>query len=154
MDSRLGNQEKNEPLFKSLDQILRSQTTAGTFSRYFQICFFAISLTRSFGIIFLKEINYFDYSHPEDLGDGYEYLLSIMSSQGDAGQFRTPRHIIDFIVDAVNPSKDDSLDPACGTGGFLVSSYKHILEQHDGKDDPEKKEDHLRQTIEKTFSKF
>ncbi|MBU1613299.1 N-6 DNA methylase, partial [Patescibacteria group bacterium] len=68
-------------------------------------------------------------------------LLSIMSSQGDAGQFRTPRHIIDFIVDVVNPTKDDKvLDPACGTGGFLVSSYKHILEQHDGKDDPKNKD--------------
>ena len=48
-----------------------------------------------------------------------EYLLSIMSSQGDAGQFRTPRHIIDFIVDVVNPTIEDKvLDPACGTGGF------------------------------------
>jgi len=64
-----------------------------------------------------------------------------MSSQGDAGQFRTPRHIIEFIVDVLNPSKDDKiLDPACGTGGFLVSAYKHILKQHDGKDDPEGKE--------------
>ena len=64
-----------------------------------------------------------------------------MASQGDAGQFRTPRNIIDFIVDAVNPTKDDKiLDPACGTGGFLVSSYRRILEQHDGKNDPEKKE--------------
>jgi len=64
-----------------------------------------------------------------------------MSSQGDAGQFRTPRHIIDFIVDVINPTKDDKvLDPACGTAGFLVSTYNHILEQHDGKDDPKKKE--------------
>ena len=73
-------------------------------------------------------------------GNAYEYLLSIMSSQGDAGQFRTPRHIIDFMVDVINPTKKDKiLDPACGTGGFLVSSYKHILEKHDGKNDPEKK---------------
>ena len=64
-----------------------------------------------------------------------------MSSQGDAGQFRTPRHIIDFIVDVINPTKNDKvLDPACGTGGFLVSTYNHILEQHDGKNDPQKKE--------------
>jgi type I restriction enzyme M protein len=60
-----------------------------------------------------------------------------MSAQGDAGQFRTPRHIIDFMVDVLDPTKDDTiLDPACGTGGFLVSSYNHILEKHDGKDDP------------------
>lgn len=85
----------------------------------------------------LKEINYFDYSHPEDLGDVYEYLISIMSSQGDAGQFCTPRAILlIFIVDVVNPSKDDKvLDPACGTGGFLISVYRHILEQHEGKDE-------------------
>ena len=57
-----------------------------------------------------------------------KYLLSVMDSQGDAGQFRTPRHIIDFIVAIVDPHKDDTvLDPACGTGGFLISSYKHIL---------------------------
>ena len=48
--------------------------------------------------------------------------------KGDAGQFRTPRHIIDFIVAVVDPKKDETvLDPACGTAGFLISSYKHIL---------------------------
>ena len=79
----------------------------------------------------MKEIDYFDYSHPEELGNAYEYLLSIMSSQGDAGQFRTPRHIIDFMVEVVDPTMEDKvLDPACGTGGFLVSTYKHILKQH------------------------
>ncbi len=41
--------------------------------------------------MFLKEINEFHYSNSEDLGDAYEYLLSFMGSQGDAGQFRTPR---------------------------------------------------------------
>ncbi|MBN1234108.1 MAG: N-6 DNA methylase [Candidatus Coatesbacteria bacterium] len=80
---------------------------------------------------FLKEISWFNYDHSEKLGDAFEYLLSIMSSQGDAGQFRTPRHIIDFIVKAVEPSKNDRiLDPACGTAGFLISSYKFILEQN------------------------
>jgi type I restriction enzyme M protein len=54
-----------------------------------------------------------------------------MGSQGDAGQFRTPRHIIDFIVEIVNPQKNETiLDPACGTAGFLISSYKHILKQN------------------------
>ncbi len=81
--------------------------------------------------LFLKEINHFDYSHPEELGNAYEYLLSIMSSQGDAGQFRTPRHIIDFMVDVIDPKKNETiLDPACGTAGFLISSYKHILESN------------------------
>ena len=77
---------------------------------------------------FLKVIDEFTYDHSERLGDAFEYLLSVLGAQGDAGQFRTPRHIIDFIVRVVDPKKDGTvLDPACGTGGFLISAYKHIL---------------------------
>ncbi len=77
---------------------------------------------------FLKVIDEFTYDHSERLGDAFEYLLSVLGSQGDAGQFRTPRHIIDFMVEIVDPKKTETvLDPACGTAGFLISSYKHIL---------------------------
>jgi len=82
---------------------------------------------------FLKIIDEFEYDHSERLGDAFEYLLSVLGSQGDAGQFRTPRHIIDFIVEIVDPKKTDTvLDPACGTAGFLISSYKHILRENCG----------------------
>lgn len=78
--------------------------------------------------LFLKTIGEFEYTHSEKLGDAFEYLLSVMGSQGDAGQFRTPRHIIDFLVSIVDPDKGSTiLDPACGTAGFLISAYKHIL---------------------------
>ena len=78
---------------------------------------------------FLKIIDEFSYDHSERLGDAFEYLLSVLGSQGDAGQFRTPRHIIDFMVEIIDPKKTETLlDPACGTAGFLISSYKHILE--------------------------
>ena len=77
---------------------------------------------------FLKIIDEFTYDHSERLGDAFEYLLSVLGAQGDAGQFRTPRHIIDFIVAVIDPKKDEVvLDPACGTAGFLISAYKHIL---------------------------
>lgn len=77
---------------------------------------------------FLKIIDEFSYDHSERLGDAFEYLLSVLGSQGDAGQFRTPRHIIDFMVEVIAPQKNDIiLDPACGTAGFLISAYKHIL---------------------------
>lgn len=77
---------------------------------------------------FLKEINGFTYDHSERLGDAFEYLLSVLGTQGNAGQFRTPRHIIDFIVAIVAPKKNETvLDPACGTAGFLISAYKHIV---------------------------
>ena len=77
---------------------------------------------------FLKIIDEFSYDHSERLGDAFEYLLSVLGSQGDAGQFRTPRHIIDFMVELLDPKKNETiLDPACGTAGFLISAYKHIL---------------------------
>jgi type I restriction enzyme M protein len=82
---------------------------------------------------FLKVIDEFAYDHSERLGDAFEYLLSVLGSQGDAGQFRTPRHIIDFMVEVVAPQKNETiLDPACGTAGFLISAYKHILRTNTG----------------------
>ncbi len=90
--------------------------------------------------LFLKEINYFAYDNSEVLGNAFEYLLSVLGSQGDAGQFRTPRHIIDFIVEAVDPKKDDTIsDPACGTAGFLISAYNHIVKNNSSKFLEEKK---------------
>lgn len=85
--------------------------------------------------MFLKEIAEFSYSDSEDLGNAFEYLLSIMGSQGDAGQFRTPRHIIDMMVDITAPQKNESiLDPACGTAGFLISAFKYIEDHNRDKD--------------------
>jgi type I restriction enzyme M protein len=86
---------------------------------------------------FLKVINDFRYDHSERLGDAFEYLLSVLSSQGDAGQFRTPRHIIDFMVEILDPDKGDTvLDPACGTAGFLISAYKRVLKKYSSNYDP------------------
>lgn len=84
--------------------------------------------------MFLKQIDEFSYDHSEDLGDAFEYLLSTAWSQWDAGQFRTPRHIIDFIVSIVQPQLTDTvLDPACGTAWFLISAYKYIMNQNKDK---------------------
>ncbi len=81
--------------------------------------------------LFLIEVNGFAYSHSEELGNAFEFLLQSMGTQGENGQFRTPRHIIDWIVACLEPQRTDKiLDPACGTGGFLVSAYKHILDKH------------------------
>ena len=76
-------------------------------------------------------MNGFVYSHSEELGNAFEYLLKTMGIQAENGQFRTPRHIIDFMVACLDPQPDDRiLDPACGTAGFLVSCYKHILAKY------------------------
>jgi len=64
-------------------------------------------------------------------GDLYEYLLSEIATAGKNGQFRTPRHIIQMIVSLVDPKLGDEIcDPACGTAGFLIGAYHHILTTH------------------------
>jgi type I restriction enzyme M protein len=64
-------------------------------------------------------------------GDMYEFLLSEIATAGKNGQFRTPRHIIQMMVELVNPRLGEIIgDPACGTGGFLLGAYQHILTQY------------------------
>jgi len=88
--------------------------------------------------MFLKTISEFEYTHSEKLGDAFEYLLSVLGSQGDAGQFRTPRHIIDFMTAIISPKLDERiLDPACGTAGFLISAYRFILKENSSNYDKE-----------------
>ena len=64
-------------------------------------------------------------------GDAYEYLLNKLSASGINGQFRTPSHIIDLIVKLVDPKAGETIcDPACGSGGFLISSLNHISDEY------------------------
>lgn len=61
-------------------------------------------------------------------GDIYEYLLLELKTAGKNGQFRTPRHIIKMMVELIDPKIGDVIcDPACGTAGFLIASFEHIL---------------------------
>ena len=64
-------------------------------------------------------------------GDLYEYLLSKLTTAGINGQFRTPRHIIRFMAELVEPKPTDVIgDPACGTAGFLVGVMQYLLEKY------------------------
>jgi type I restriction enzyme M protein len=64
-------------------------------------------------------------------GDLYEYLLSKLSTSGQNGQFRTPRHIIQLMIELTQPNPDDVIcDPACGTAGFLVAALEYLLDHH------------------------
>ncbi len=105
--------------------------------------------------LFLKEIHGFSYDNSEELGNAFEYLLSILGSQGDAGQFRTPRHIIDFIVEVVAPQKEETiLDPACGTAGFLISAYKYIYKTNSSNYTPETDVPTFAQTDDKEITEL
>lgn len=71
----------------------------------------------------------------DEQGDIYEHLLSQLQTAGMNGQFRTPRHIIRMMVRLVDPDINDRIcDPACGTAGFLVNSYEHILRKYTSRD--------------------
>lgn len=68
-------------------------------------------------------------------GDIYEYLLNQLKTSGLNGQFRTPRHIIRMMVDLVDPDIGQTVcDPACGTAGFLIAAYEHILRKYTSED--------------------
>lgn len=133
LDQKLGGHERLELYGEAVAKMSQNPHIPQLFRDIFKDAFLPYRSPETL-TLFLKEINGFTYDHSEDLGNAFEYLLSILGSQGDAGQFRTPRHIIDFIVDVVEPKKGDTiLDPACGTAGFLISAYKHILKKQKDK---------------------
>ena len=71
-------------------------------------------------------------------GDLYEYMLGKLSTAGQNGQFRTPKHIREMMVELVQPTPDDVIcDPACGTAGFLVSASEYIRRHYEDSMTPE-----------------
>ncbi len=135
-DPALGGDERINLYQEALDKIRENPDIPSLFRDVFKNAFLPYRDPNTLRL-FLHCIDEFTYDHSERLGDAFEYLLAILGSQGDAGQFRTPRHIIDFIVALIDPQKDESiLDPACGTAGFLISAYKHILKMNSSNYDP------------------
>ncbi|HAF61697.1 MAG TPA: N-6 DNA methylase [Anaerolineaceae bacterium] len=134
LDLRLSGQERMDLYVRGLDSMATNPHLPELFRAIMKGAFLPYRDPETLNL-FLKEINWFTYEHSENLGDAYEYLLSVLGSQGAAGQFRTPRHIIDFMVAVMQPQKDEKiLDPACGTAGFLISAYKYIAAQHQEKE--------------------
>lgn len=126
-DPSLGGREMLDLYSEALDKLQTNGNIPELFRNIFKNAYLPYKDPATLKM-FLKHINEFEYSHSEKLGDAFEYLLSVMGSQGDAGQFRTPRHVIDFISACLDPQKHETVaDPACGTAGFLLSAYKHIL---------------------------
>lgn len=153
MDPKLGGQDRMNLYTESLEKMSLNKNLSPIFRDILKGAFLPYRSPETLNM-FLHEIDGFSYDHSEDLGDAFEYLLAIMGSQGDAGQFRTPRHIIDFIVDVVDPKKNETiLDPACGTAGFLISAYKHILENNRDKSGASIIHDEMR-TLHKNFTGY
>lgn len=128
MSDTMGAQDRYNLYTDALEKFYVHPTMDIMFREMFKNATFPVK-EAEFLTLFLREIDAgFDYSDSETLGDAYEYLLSDQASQKTLGQFRTPRHIINFIVEVVKPQKNETiLDPACGTAGFLISAYNYIL---------------------------
>ncbi|MDZ4254053.1 MAG: N-6 DNA methylase, partial [Sulfuritalea sp.] len=84
----------------------------------------------------INKINGIDFNASDDrhmFGDIYEKILKDLQSAGNAGEFYTPRAVTQFIVEQVNPNlkkRETILDPACGSGSFLIRAYETLLEHH------------------------
>lgn len=130
LSRELSGQERLDLYTRAINELSKAKEIPELFRMIFKDAYLPYRDAETLNL-FLKEINNFTYENSESLGNAFEYLLSVLGSQGDAGQFRTPRHIIDFIVEVVDPKKHERiLDPACGTAGFLISAYKHIKRLH------------------------
>lgn len=69
------------------------------------------------------------------MGDTFEYLLSEVATAGKNGQFRTPRHLIRFMVELLDPEPGQRIiDPAAGTGGFLFSAQQYLMRKYSAQD--------------------
>lgn len=96
------------------------------FSRYMSDAVFLVPTAKVLAVC-VDELNSIDMSNKDIMGDVYEYCLNKMSAAGKLGQFRTPRHIVDMMVELVKPQVDDMiLDPAMGSAGFLLGSAKYL----------------------------
>ncbi len=108
----------------------------GEFARIMQDALFLIpkpSLLQE-AVSILDELN-ITGRNQDVQGDIYEHLLSELSQAGKAGQFRTPRHIIRMMVQLADPKIGEKVcDPACGTAGFLIGAYEHLLETNTSKE--------------------
>ena len=100
------------------------------FSRYMSDAVFLIPTPKVLAVC-VDELNSIDMSNKDIMGDVYEYCLNKMSAAGKLGQFRTPRHIVDMMVELVKPQIDDViLDPAMGSAGFLLGSAKYLQKNY------------------------
>ena len=131
MSLRLDDTQRSELYRAGLGALQESDSMPAVFREIFKDAVVPFGDHRTLAL-FVSTMDRMVYDDSEKLGDAYEYLLKTAEAQADAGQFRTPRHIIDFIVKIINPQKHEVIiDPACGTAGFLVSAYQHVKSQHE-----------------------
>ncbi len=129
------------PDFNENDELLADQaedennTQENTaFARYMQDAMFLIPTPQVLQKIItgLDDLYEHDIADLDMQGDLYEYMLGKLATAGQNGQFRTPKHIREMMVELLQPTPDDIIcDPACGTAGFLVSAAEYIRKNYE-----------------------
>lgn len=123
--SRLSGYELVDNVRKAIESLYQNPNLEEPIRRLYERSYLQINDPRVLSLI-ISEIDKIDARHI-DFGDFYEHLLRILGTQKEAGQFLTPRQIIKFMVDVIDPQIGETiLDPACGTAGFLTQAYLHI----------------------------
>lgn len=116
------------------DEIGNATQENTAFARYMEDAMFLIPTPQVLQKIItgLDDLYEHDIADLDMQGDLYEYMLGKLATAGQNGQFRTPKHIREMMVELIQPTPDDTIcDPACGTAGFLVSSAEFIRKHYE-----------------------
>ena len=117
------------PFIKKLGQS-DDDAEDSTYSTHMRDALFVMPSARVLSAV-VDQLDAIDMTASDTKGDLYEYMLGKIASAGQNGQFRTPRHIIELMVDMTAPTPSDVIcDPACGTAGFLVAASAYLNEHH------------------------
>lgn len=136
--------QKAFPFIKNLSG--ENQTA---FSKYMESATFMIPTPQVLQKIItgLDDLYEHDIAELDMQGDLYEYMLDKLATAGQNGQFRTPKHIRQMMVELMEPTPDDFIcDPACGTAGFLVSACEYVRKKNEATMSPEQWE-HFKSTM-------
>ena len=130
---RLPDFNKKGELVEIKDEDGKEDASTTAFARYMSDAMFLIPTPQVLQKIItgLDDLYEHDIADLDMQGDLYEYMLGKLATAGQNGQFRTPKHIREMMVELLEPTPDDTIcDPACGTAGFLVSASEYIRRRY------------------------
>ena len=137
---RLPDFSDSGELIEIADEPGKADESTTAFARYMSNAMFLIPTPQLLQKIItgLDDLYEHDIAELDMQGDLYEYMLGKLASAGQNGQFRTPKHIREMMVELLQPTPDDTIcDPACGTAGFLVSASEYIRRNYEDEMTPE-----------------
>ena len=131
---RLPDFDESGEIIEIPDDPNKGKVRERAFARYMNNATFLIPTPQVLQKIItgLEDLYEHDIAELDMQGDLYEYMLGKLATAGQNGQFRTPKHIRELMVQLLQPTPDDLIvDPACGTAGFLVSSAEYIRKKYE-----------------------